>query len=73
MAAFAFLQDVQSSSRDTYDRREDEPPGSSVEPPGYTEIYPHLPGQDYQHFGQFYQGQGYPQHEGQHWEAIWLE
>ena len=28
-----------------------------------------MPGQGYQHFGQFYQGQGYPQHEGQHWEA----
>lgn len=71
LGVFAFLQDVQSSLRDSYDRREDEPPGSSVEPPGYTEIDPHqkvpIPGQDYQHFSQFYQG--YPPPEGQHWEA----
>lgn len=73
MGAFAFLQDVQSSSTGTYDRREDEPPGSSVEPPGYTEIdsgqrVP-MPGQCYLPFGQFDQGQGYPPHEGQHCEA----
>jgi len=62
LGAFVFLQDVQSSSRDTY-----EPPSSLVEPPGYTEIDPHqtvpMPGQGYQQFGQFYQGQGYLQHE----------
>ena len=73
MGAFGFLQDVQSSSRDTRDRRENEPPGSSVEPPGYAEIDPPqrvpMSGQGYQHVGQFYQGQGYPQHEGEHWEA----
>ena len=61
-----FLQDVQSSSRDTYDRRENKPPGSSVEPPGYTEFDP---GQGHQYVHQFYYGQGYPQHVGQHWEA----
>ena len=63
MGAFVFLQDVQSSSRDTYDRREDEPTGSSVEPPSYTEFDQ---GQGYQYDHQFYQGQGYPQHVGHH-------